>query len=120
MPLQCTGTVTLGGVVLSDDLLLRNLRAPRVQIEQQRTKGGINQTLVHQLDGGRRLELYGFFTTDQGDQVQALEGLDVTLVHPRGTFAHVLVEQVDIAAPLEHVERVGDDLEQGSIYILER
>jgi len=120
MGLQCTGTVKISALTLSDDLVLRNLRAPTIKIESQRTKGGINLALVHRLSGGHRLELAGWFTTEQVEQLQALEGQAVTLVHPRGTYEGALIEELQIEPAFEHVEREADALEQGSIFILTR
>jgi hypothetical protein len=119
MSLPATGTITLGGITLSDHLVLRGLRVPTVAVDQQRTKGGKLTALVNRLSGGRTLELEGIFTAAQLNAVRAIEGDEVTLVHPRGTFS-VMVIGYDLDEVFERVDQQDDDYEQGSIILLER
>ncbi len=118
--LPATGLVALGGVTLCDNLVLRGLRAPQVAISQQRTKGGKLFALANRLDGGRALELYGHYTTGQADALQALEGVEITLVHPRGTFA-VMIEGNDLEPLWGYLTtRNSNDIEIGTFFLLER
>lgn len=119
MSLPQTGIITLGGITLPDDLVLRGLRAPSVAIDQQRTKAGALVALVNRLSGGRSLELHGAFLPAHLDALRAIEGNEVTLVHPRGTFA-VMITGQQSEPWSEHVDEAADDFEFGSIFLLER
>lgn len=119
MILPATGAITLGGITLPDNLTLRGLRAPTVAVDQQRTKGGALIALVNRLSGGRSLELYGEYLPAHLDAVRAIEGTEVTLVHPRGTYA-VMVTGQETEPWSERVNPAADDFEIGSIYLLER
>ncbi|MCB2217994.1 MAG: hypothetical protein KQH59_18180 [Desulfobulbaceae bacterium] len=120
LPLPSTGVISLGGIALCDNLVLRGLRAARVVIDKQPTKGGKLIALANHLSGGRSLELYGHYTTAQADALQAIEGTDVPLVHPRGTFT-VMIEGNDLVPLWDHLTTAADtDIEIGSIFLLER
>lgn len=120
VPMPSTGIVTLGGVTLCDNLVVRGLRAPMVAIDQQRTKAGGLVALVNRMSGGRALELYGHYTTAQADALQALEGTEIALVHPSLT-ATVMIDGNDLAPLWDHLTtRLSTDIEIGSFFLLER
>lgn len=120
LPLPVTGIVSLGGIQLCDNLVLRGMRATRVALDQQRTKGGKLTALVNRLSGGRALDLYGHYTTAQADALQALEGQEITLVHPSLTVT-VMIHDNDLVPLWDYLTtRDAADIEVGSFFLLER
>jgi hypothetical protein len=93
--------VTLGGVTLSDHLVIQGIEtAPARAFGGQRLMGGAMHTDVGPaLTGGRVLSLQSEFHLTQTD-VDAIKELEaagnaVSLVHPRGTFT-VYITGVDV------------------------
>jgi hypothetical protein len=112
--------ITLAGLVLSDNLRLLGLRAAPIAVNVGRSDAGVAQVLITTLDGGRALDLSGYYTSAQVDQIMSImrAGLPVQLVHPRGTF-RVLVIGCDLADWVEYVEPDPDDFEEGKINLIE-
>ena len=113
-------TITLGGLELSDNLLLRGLRSDPVAVDVQRSDAGVAQVLVAPMEGGRVLGLYGYFTAAQVDALMAMAAirLPVQLVHPRGTFT-VLITGSTLEEWWDNVQPDPNDIEQGTINLLE-
>lgn len=113
-------SITLGHVLLSDDIRLHGLRVAPVAADIGRSDDGVAQVLITELEGGRNLDLVGLFTSAQVDQVMdiARARQPVTLVHPRGTF-RVLVVGCDLADWIDYVEPDPDDFEEGKIQLIE-
>jgi hypothetical protein len=99
---------TLGGVTLSDHLILLGIEsAPGVAWSARRTLGGRQVVQVGpRLVGGRELILQSenHLTRANLLAVKALEvaGVPVALVHPRGTFS-VLITAIDVEADFDFV-----------------
>lgn len=112
--------ISLGGISLSDNLLLKGLRGEPVAVDVQRSEGGVAQVLVAQMEGGRVLGLEGYFTAAQVDALMDMAMLrqPVTLVHPRGTFS-VLITGSSLEDWIEYVEPDPDDFEVGTINLIE-
>lgn len=119
MKLPISGIIKMGGISLCDNLLLRGLRAPRVAVDAQRTKGGVTIGLVNRLSGGRQLELYGEYTTALANQLQALEGQDIPLIHPKRNFTVMIIGNT-LQLWRELTTADDDDIEEGSFILLER
>lgn len=93
-------TITLGALTLSDHLYLDGLdQAPGVAIaEPMRTLGGESVIQIGPaLSGGRTLSLLSenHIQHSEVTNLKALEGTEVSLVHPRGTFT-VIVTLVEL------------------------
>ena len=113
-------TISLGGLTLSNNLLLRGLRSDPVAVDVQRSDAGVAQVLVAPIEGGRVLGLEGYFTSAQVDALltMAENRLPVQLVHPRGTFT-VLITGSTLEPWVDYVEPDPGDYEQGTINLLE-
>ena len=113
--------ISLGGLVLSSNLLLRGLRSAPVAVDVQRSDEGVAQILVAPLEGGRSLSLEGDFTFAQVEQIRVMSRncLPVQLIHPRGTFQVLITDLSDLADWDEHVEIEPTDFESGTIQLLE-
>jgi len=115
--------VSLGSVILSDELLLTGLDSSvPVVVDAKRTLGGRQVVRTDPSPGGRSLSLDGknHFTYDQKDAVQELAALRqaVTLVHHRGTFTVLIVGvQLDPSPKLK--DPLGTNWLSGSILLLE-
>ena len=93
-------TVSLGGIALSDELILDGIEtATEVVITQRRTLAGVSNLTADPAPGGRQLQLQGDNHWDlaQVDAIRALRALmqPVQLVHHRGTF-DVLIGAIDV------------------------
>lgn len=112
--------ITLGGLTLSDNLRLLGLRADPVAVDLQRSEGGVAHILTAPLQGGRALQLQGYFTSAQVDQIMAMAnaGDPVELVHPRGTYS-VIITGSTLADWIEYVEPDPADFEEGTINLIE-
>jgi len=114
--------MTLGGVTLSDHLVLDGLEtAPLVSHSQRRTLTGESVVQAAPMVGGRALSLLadGHLTLDQIQAVRALAGQVVTLTHGRGTFT-VLVIGMDIEQFFfDNVDPVGNSRYSGRINMIE-
>lgn len=114
---------TLGGVTLSEHLVLSGLEpAPGVVHSQRRTLLGESVVQVAPVQGGRRLSLSGenHFTLAQIQAVKALEsaGQAVTLVHDRGTFT-VLIVGTPVEPAVDYADPAADDWYSGEILLIE-
>lgn len=116
-------TVTLGGITLSDHLVLSGIEtAPGVVVNSRRLLGGALNIQTASVSGGRALTLSGenHFTLAQVSAIKVLEaqGQSVELIHPRGTF-NVLI----IGTPVEPEEQLADQPDDawysGDINLLE-
>lgn len=114
-------TISLGGLVLNDNLLLRGLRSAPVAVDIQRSDEGVSQILIAPLEGGRALGLEGYFSAAQVDQIEAMSKglLPVTLIHPRGTFQVLITDLSELANWVDYVEPDPDDYETGTIQLIE-
>lgn len=115
--------VSLGPIILSDELLLDGLDSSvPVVVDDKRTLGGRQVTRVDPAPGGRSLSLEGtnHFTYDQKDAVQALAALrqPITLTHYRGTFT-VLIVGIKLEPSRKFRNPLGTDRLSGSILLLE-
>jgi hypothetical protein len=117
-------TVSLGGIVLDDNLVLDGLEDyPARARSTRRTLGGrmVIQVGVA-LAAGRELTLSGenHFTLAQIHAVKALEesGQAVSLVHHRGTFT-VIVTATTVEPAFGYADPVADDWYSGSITMIE-
>lgn len=112
--------ITLGGLQLSDNLLLKGLRGEPVAVDMQRSDEGVALVLVAPIEGGRLLTLDGYFTAAQVDSLMDMARLrkPVTLVHPRGTIS-VLITGSSLEDWIEYVEPDPDDYEVGTINLIE-
>lgn len=109
-------TVSAGGLVLSDNLLLRGLRGDPVAVDVQRSDAGVALILVADMEGGRLLALEGYFTASQIDALMAMARLKqpVTLIHPRGTYSW-LITGSSLEPWIDYVEPDPDDYEFGTV-----
>ena len=113
--------MTLGGVTLSDHLVLDGLEtAPLIAHSQRRTLTGESVVQSAPMSGGRALSLRSenHLTLEQINQVRALAGQAVTMVHDRGTFT-VLVVGIDVEAAFDHADPKTDDWYSGTINMIE-
>jgi len=116
-------TVTLGGIVLSEHLVLTGLEnAPPVAYSQKRTIGGKSVVAVAPVAGGRTLTLQGenHYTLAQIEAVQTIAqlGAPVTLVHHRGTFS-VLITSIEVDPTTDYANPGANDWYNGTITLLE-
>lgn len=92
-------TVTLGGIALSDHLIL-DIGSTGVGFSERRLIGGASVVQLDGSSGGRTLRLGNerHWTMAQVDQVRALESaaLPITLVHHRGTFTVVIIDTSEL------------------------
>jgi len=108
-------TVSIGGIVLSEDLTLTGpINQPRVAMSARQTLGGRVVVQSLPISAGRQLVLaaargnggvYGAFTIAQAEQLAVLRdaGQAVALVHHRGNFSVVI-----LAIELEPINGVAD------------
>lgn len=87
--------ISLGNIVLSDDLMLMGIDNQKsVKVRQTRTITGESFITVAKNIGGRTLALVGEFdfTLDIVNQINTLgaSGGKVTLIHPRGIFTVII------------------------------
>jgi len=117
-------TVSLGGISLSDHLVLDGIEtAKHVAMSARRTLGGRMVIQVGAtLTGGRELTLSGknHFTLNQINAIKELEklGQSVQLIHPRGTFV-VFVTETPVTPTVSYVDPEGNDWYSGSIILQE-
>lgn len=102
-------TITLGGITLSDHLVLLGIEeAPARAMSSQRTLGGRMVVAVGpSLTDGRSLSLQSenHLTLAQITSIKALEasGQTVTLSHPRGTFSVIVTGTPDVKPDIQLV-----------------
>ena len=114
---------SLGGVVLSDHLILDGLEnAPGIVVNQRRTITGKSVVQHAPVIGGRAISLLSesHLTLQQVQDIKTIEsnGVAVTLVHPRGTFS-VIVTGVSVTQDEECVDLDIDAWFSGSINMIE-
>jgi hypothetical protein len=115
-------TVSLGGIALSDHLVL-DIGGAGVAFSQRRLIGGSSCVQVNGNSGGRQLTLGGVnhWTLEQVDQVRALEAaaLPVTLIHHRGIFQAVITSTTDLKPMRAYANPIGADRYSGTITLIE-
>jgi hypothetical protein len=115
-------TVSLGGIVLSDHLVL-DIGPSGVAHSQRRLIGGASLLQVDGNSGGRQLTLGGtnHWTLGQVEQIRALEAaaLPVLLVHHRGTFSVVITSTADLQPMRAYANPIGSDRYSGTITLIE-
>ena len=115
--------INLGGVALSDHLILDGLEnAPGIVVNQRRTITGKSVVQHAPLLGGRSLSLLSasHLTLQQVQDIKTIEnnGVAVTLVHPRGSFS-VLVTGTELTQDEECVDIESDAWFSGTINMIE-
>lgn len=115
--------ITLGGISLSDHLILGGIEtAPDLAYSQRRLIGGASYVQTDAIIGGRELTLSGenHFTLAEITAVKALAAAmqPVTLVHHRGTFT-VLIVAVEATPTFAHADPDDDSWYSGSINMIE-
>jgi hypothetical protein len=115
-------TVSLGGIALSDHLVL-DIAPAEVAYKQTRLIGGASVVQVDGSTGGRTLTLSGanHWTLGQAEQIRALAsaGMAVTLIHHRGTFAVLIVDTADLTPMRPYANPLDSDRYTGSITMIE-
>ena len=115
-------TVTLGGIALSDHLVLTIGQLP-AGISQRRLIGGASVVQADGSSGGRTLTLSGehHWTLAQVEQLRTLQaaGRAVTLVHHRGTFSVVISDTSELAPFIERANPKSAHWYSGSIAMIE-
>lgn len=112
-------SVTLGDIVLEDDMILRGLQTDRVAVDVQRSDAGVAQILIADVEGGQSLELYGWYTFDQEEQILALSAGkgQVILDHPRFNGL-VIITGTSLEDLDEFANPDGDDIRVGVVNLL--
>ncbi len=115
-------TVTLGGVVLSDHLVLEGLESgPIIAHSMHYTLGG--SAVVQSDDNddtvGRPLRLTGknHFTLQQIQDVRMLRGQTVSLIHHRGTFDVIIID-TPVDPTINYADPIADDWYSGEITMI--
>ena len=116
-------TITLGGITLSDHLVLSGLETAKdIVVNQRRSLTGESIIQSGPVSGGRTLTLSGdkHWTLAQIQAVKALAALGqtVTLVHDRGTFT-VLIVTTPVEPVIEYVDPAATDYYSGDITMIE-
>lgn len=123
--------IQLGGIVLDDHLLLDGIEtAPDISTFTVVTLGGVSDTTVMPLSGGRRLSLValregnslkGKFLRHQLMAIKALsaQGQKVTLVHYMGTFQVLIVSTTEVVPVKRYRNPQDNDLYVGPVQLLE-
>lgn len=116
-------TVTLGGLVLSDELILSGLEtAKNVVVSQRRSLAGRSITRIDPAPGGRTLTLSGenHFTLGQITAIKELAATcqAVTLVHHRGTY-HVKIIDTPVVPAIDYANPSDDEWYSGEITMIE-
>lgn len=93
-------TVSLGGIILSDDLTL-DIKPAGVGYSQRRLIGGASVVQADSSSGGRTMILNSalHMTKVQLEQIRTLQALGQTvpLVHHRGSFSVLITDTSDMA-----------------------
>ena len=112
---------TLGPITFTEeDLVLRGLDADRISVDSQRSDQGTLQILVADNNGGRALELYGWFTRAEEDSVLALsEGKAPVVLNHHIFTGQVFIVGTSCEDVFEYANPDPDDYRVGSIYLLE-
>lgn len=115
-------SVSLGGLSLSEDLILEIGPAPAGH-SARRLIGGAMVVQADGSSGGRTLTLAGehHWTLAQVDQIRDMEslGLPQTLVHHRGTFAVLIVDTSDLTPSIFFADPTAADWFSGGITLIE-
>lgn len=109
----------LGAIDLGDNIVLRGLQADVVTVDVERSDSGVAQVLIADIEGGEELQLVGWYTFDQVDQILSLsaEKSPVLLIHPRFS-GMVLITGTSLEDVVEYKDPDGDDYRSGSINVL--
>lgn len=115
-------TVILGGISLSDELVLEPA-PPEIGLSSRRLIGGTNVVQVDGVEGGRKMTLEGknHWTYGQAEQVRALQAAaqPITLIHHLGTFRVIIADTADLVPTRKFKNPVSSTLYTGSITLLE-
>lgn len=115
-------TVSLGGITLSDHLVLTIGQLP-AGISQRRLIGGASVVQADGSSGGRTLTLAGehHWTLAQVEALQVLQasGQAVTLVHHRGAFQVVISDTSELQPSIEYANPTAADWYSGSVSMIE-
>ncbi len=116
-------TVSLGGITLSDDLVL-DIGAAGVAYSQRRLIGGASVVQADGNSGGRTLILQGErprFTLAQVEEIRSAQalGIPVELVHHRGTFTVLITDTSNLQAAEAYADAAADDWYSGTITLIE-
>jgi hypothetical protein len=114
-------SVSLGPITfIEEDFILRGLTADRVAVDVQRSDEGVVQILVADMEGGRKLELYGWLTRAEEDAVLSLSEGKVAVPLSHYLFSgDVVVLGTSCEDEFEYADPGPDDYRIGSIYLLE-
>jgi hypothetical protein len=115
-------TVALGGIALSDELVL-DIGQPEIGFSSRRLIGGANVVQVDGVSGGRTMTLEGInhWTFSQSEQIRSLQagGQAVTLEHHRGMYQVVIIDTSDLVPTRKYKNPVADTMYTGSITLIE-
>lgn len=115
-------TVVLGGINLSDELVL-TIGQPEIGVSSRRLIGGANIVQVDGVSGGREMTLEGanHWTYGQAEQIRALQAAaqPITLSHHLGTFQVIITDTADLVPTRKFKNPVSSTLYTGSITLLE-
>lgn len=115
-------TVTLGGITLSDDLVL-TIGPLAPGFSQRRLIGGASVVQADPASGGRPLALAGehHWTLAQVTALRDLQaaGQALTLVHHRGTFSVLILDTSELAPSIDYANPTAADWYSGSISLIE-
>lgn len=115
-------TVSLGGITLSDDLVL-DIKGAGVSYSQTRLIGGASVVQADGAQGGRVLTLTSehHLTLAQADAIRTLESqaAAVTLVHHRGTFTVLITDTSSLEPSIAYANPQSTDWYSGTITMIE-
>lgn len=115
-------TVSLGGITLSDHLIL-TIGPAGVAHSQRRLIGGASVVQADGNIGGRSLMLQGehHWTLGQVEQLRSLEALalPVDLVHHRGAFTVLIIDSSDLTPSTDYANPTDADWYSGSLTMIE-
>jgi hypothetical protein len=115
-------TVSLGGLTLSDELVL-DIKGAGVGYSQTRLIGGASVVQADGSSGGRTLTLTGehHWTLAQVTAIQAMQsvGQAVSLVHHRGTFTVLIVDTSTLEPSIPYANPQSTDWYSGSLTLIE-
>jgi len=115
-------TVSLGGLTLSDHLIL-TIGPAGVAHSQRRLIGGASVVQADGNIGGRSLVLQGehHWTLGQIEQIRLLQAqaLPVDLAHHRGSFTVLIIDTTDLMPSADYADPTDADWYSGTITMIE-
>jgi len=111
---------SLDNIDLQSEIILMGLDEDRVKTEVKRSDNGVAQILLTRNDGGRKLDLYGFFTFGQEDAILALSEnrMVVDLIHFRGSF-RVMILGTSLKDWIAYKDPLPSDWRFGKVHLIE-